>query len=559
MAITDLKLKDSDIAAKGVVAAPTVLAGSPEENKKIFDRLIREVFQGDFNSLIDALTASTGAGEIGASVDGLTGGTVQALLTALKAYVDDWESETITSTVGAAQAAADSAAAAAAAAESISQHPPRVSSSNTWEIWDEDSGAYVDSGKPAKGDDGLHGTDLHATISAVDATTAHPAGGTLVEIDETRYTGAGAAITKNKYFYVWNGEKGGDGVSPKITSIEKGQSTTSGFTKINFTDADGAHSITINDGKDGSRGTHGDSVTVTGTAADATDEHPNGGVNLVFTLTRYNASGAPPTTLEMPFTIWNGNDGGTGDGAVSSVNGETGDVKTSFTVKASVEAGGTVTVDKTPGEIYVAYAAGMNVCCEVAGYGTAAVVCGLSGCESSDDGAVSVGFAGLVSTIKHLVLSGTTSSSGTTAWSCTTMPVFAAYNKESGVTGYVYTDIDGRLYAKSAYDSAKAGGYTGTEGAFNAALAAVEQKAAKSRAVTATLRAANWNAAAKSVTAQCSGVTASSNIVVTPSAGSYEAYCQAGVRCTSATTNTLAFKCSTVPTVNLTVNVLILG
>lgn len=364
MAITDLKLKDSDIAAKGVVAAPTVLAGSPEENKKIFDRLIREVFQGDFNSLIDALTASTGAGEIGASVDGLTGGTVQALLTALKAYVDDWESETITSTVGAAQAAADSAAAAAAAAESISQHPPRVSSSNTWEIWDEDSGGYVDSGKPTKGD---------------------------------------------------------DGVSPKITSIEKGQSTTSGFTKINFTDADGAHSITINDGEDGASGTHGDSVTVTGTAADATDEHPNGGVNLVFTLTQYNASGAPPTTLEMPFTIWNGNDG------------------------------------------------------------------------------------------------------------------------------------------KSAYAAAREGGYTGTEDAFNAALAKVEQKAAKSRAVTVTLRAANWNAAAKSVTAQCSGVTASSNIVVTPSAGSYEAYCQAGVRCTSATTNTLAFKCSTVPTVNLTANVLILG
>ena len=55
MAIADFKLKDSDIAAKGVVAAPTVLNGSPEENKKIFDRLVREVFKGDFNSLIDLL------------------------------------------------------------------------------------------------------------------------------------------------------------------------------------------------------------------------------------------------------------------------------------------------------------------------------------------------------------------------------------------------------------------------------------------------------------------------------------------------------------------------
>lgn len=79
------------------------------------------------------------------------------------------------------------------------------------------------------------------------------------------------------------------------------------------------------------------------------------------------------------------------------------------------------------------------------------------------------------------------------------------------------------------------------------------------RAVTVTIRAANWNSTAKSVTAVCSGVTADSNIIVTPSAGSFEAYCQAGVRCTSATTNTLAFKCSTVPTVNLTVNVLILS
>lgn len=494
MAITDLKLKDSDIAAKGVVAAPTVLAGSPEENKKIFDRLIREVFQGDFNSLIDALTASTGAGEIGASVDGLTGGTVQALLTALKAYVDDWESETITSTVGAAQAAADSAAAAAAAAESISQHPPRVSSSDTWEIWDEDSGAYVDSGKPAKGDDGLHGTDLHATISAVDATTAHPAGGTLVEIDETRYTGAGAAITKNKYFYVWNGEKGGDGVSPKITSIEKGQSTTSGFTKINFTDADGAHSITINDGKDGSRGTHGDSVTVTGTAADATDEHPNGGVNLVFTLTRYNANGAPPTTLEMPFTVWHGNDG-----------------KSAYEI--AVEEG--FEGDKA------AWLASLK------GEKGAAGATGAKG-DTGPQGP-----------------QGETGPKGD--------PGAKGDKGDTGSPGAAGSD------GKSAYAAAQEGGYTGTEDAFNAALAAVEQKAAKSRAVTVTLRAANWNAAAKSVTAQCSGVTASSNIVVTPSDGSYEAYCQAGVRCTSATNNTLAFKCSTVPTVNLTVNVLILG
>ncbi len=97
MAITDLKLKDSDIAAKGVVAAPTVLNGTPEENKRVFDRLVREVLKGDFNGLIDALAAATGAGEIGAAVEGLTGGTVQAILNAIKAALDAKASDAATS------------------------------------------------------------------------------------------------------------------------------------------------------------------------------------------------------------------------------------------------------------------------------------------------------------------------------------------------------------------------------------------------------------------------------------------------------------------------------
>ncbi len=97
MAITDLKLKDSDIAAKGVAAAPTVLNGTPEENKKVFDRLVREVLKGDFNGLIDALAAATGAGEIGAAVEGLTGATVQAILNAIKAALDAKASDAATS------------------------------------------------------------------------------------------------------------------------------------------------------------------------------------------------------------------------------------------------------------------------------------------------------------------------------------------------------------------------------------------------------------------------------------------------------------------------------
>lgn len=92
MSITDYKMTDGDISAKGVTAAPTVLSGTPEENKRVFDRLIRDVVKQDLNGLIDALTAATGAGEIGASVEGLAGATVQAVLNAVKSGLDSKES-----------------------------------------------------------------------------------------------------------------------------------------------------------------------------------------------------------------------------------------------------------------------------------------------------------------------------------------------------------------------------------------------------------------------------------------------------------------------------------
>lgn len=82
-----------------------------------------------------------------------------------------------------------------------------------------------------------------------------------------------------------------------------------------------------------------------------------------------------------------------------------------------------------------------------------------------------------------------------------------------------------------------------------------KQNKAVSRLVT--LPTSDWNSTTKSISVQCQTVAASSNIVVTPSPSSYDAYCQAGVRCTSAATNTLTFECSTVPTTSLTVNVLI--
>lgn len=111
---------------------------------------------------------------------------------------------------------------------------------------------------------------------------------------------------------------------------------------------------------------------------------------------------------------------------------------------------------------------------------------------------------------------------------------------------------------KSAYAAAQDGGYTGTETAFNTALADVENKAAKAAAKSVTLTASGWGSN-KYQSLTVPGVQADSNIIITAAPGSYIAYAEAGVRCAGQANYTLAFKCEEIPTVDLAVNVLILG
>ena len=55
MAITDYKITEQQIAEKGVVAAPDMLTGTAQENKGVFDRLVRETVAPAFNSVLDGL------------------------------------------------------------------------------------------------------------------------------------------------------------------------------------------------------------------------------------------------------------------------------------------------------------------------------------------------------------------------------------------------------------------------------------------------------------------------------------------------------------------------
>ncbi len=90
MALSDYKLKSSDISTKGVVAAPDKLTGTANENKMVFDRLIREALKDLFNGLIDTLAGIGGAAQIGiTAIAGLAGNNVQAALESLKGLMED--------------------------------------------------------------------------------------------------------------------------------------------------------------------------------------------------------------------------------------------------------------------------------------------------------------------------------------------------------------------------------------------------------------------------------------------------------------------------------------
>lgn len=78
MGFNDHKIENTDITTYGVVAAPDVLSGTAEDNKKLFDRLIREIVRVDFNGLIQDLQMQSAAEQIGfQNVEGLNASNIQ--------------------------------------------------------------------------------------------------------------------------------------------------------------------------------------------------------------------------------------------------------------------------------------------------------------------------------------------------------------------------------------------------------------------------------------------------------------------------------------------------
>ena len=96
MALIDNKITDGDISTYGVVSAPDRLTGTANENKQVFDNLIKQAVKVKMNELINDLIAATAAGELGAKApSGLSGSNIQTVLQSLKTYVDNTKVEKV--------------------------------------------------------------------------------------------------------------------------------------------------------------------------------------------------------------------------------------------------------------------------------------------------------------------------------------------------------------------------------------------------------------------------------------------------------------------------------
>ena len=89
-ALTDLKFTDADFENQNVKALPDTINNQAAWLKARFDNVAENVIaKGKINDLITLLDSTAGAENIGAQVTGITGQTVQLILSALKVLVDD--------------------------------------------------------------------------------------------------------------------------------------------------------------------------------------------------------------------------------------------------------------------------------------------------------------------------------------------------------------------------------------------------------------------------------------------------------------------------------------
>jgi len=119
----------------------------------------------------------------------------------------------------------------------------------------------------------------------------------------------------------------------------------------------------------------------------------------------------------------------------------------------------------------------------------------------------------------------------------------SAFTNDAGyITGYTETDP---VFAASP-----------AHGITSANISSWNGKASVS-SITVSLVVANWSNNSQTVTA--TGVTASNNVIVSPTPASIDNYVAGGIKCTAQASNSLTFTCTTTPTSAISVNVVILS
>ncbi|MBO7693394.1 MAG: hypothetical protein J6T10_12260 [Methanobrevibacter sp.] len=124
-----------------------------------------------------------------------------------------------------------------------------------------------------------------------------------------------------------------------------------------------------------------------------------------------------------------------------------------------------------------------------------------------------------------------------------------------GADGKVTLGNPGTAVADQSYDPTSTNAQAGT-----AVAQAVAGKASMS-SVSEVLALVDWELVDDVITATMtvSGVTSSNVVFVSPAPTSADVYAAAGVLCTAQGTNSLTFTCSTIPSADMDVNVLILS
>lgn len=141
----------------------------------------------------------------------------------------------------------------------------------------------------------------------------------------------------------------------------------------------------------------------------------------------------------------------------------------------------------------------------------------------------------------------------------------AAGEQITGTYTAPVTSVNGQtgdVVVKSAYASAQDGGYTGTEAAFNVALAQLENKADKAVSRSVTLYTSYWDTSSKNYSVTVTGMTAAANgslrIAQSATDEQFEAWGAAKPRVTAQAAGTLTVKAvGTVPTIDIPVEVVI--